>query len=152
MPRFHLAELSPTMQRLNPAARSAALQSGTIPEIGNRLGRSARWLPSSIGNGTTPEPPPRESELQRQCEHELRRRHIAFLHLSPRAREKVGWPDLTFAVYGKAVAVELKTPVGKLSPEQEQLHRELAASGWDVRVIRSFEKFHELVKGIEVEV
>jgi hypothetical protein len=49
-----------------------------------------------------------ERDLQRLCEQELNRRGIAYLHLSPMAREKIGWPDLVFAVAGVPMAVELK--------------------------------------------
>ena len=121
----------------------------------NKLGDAGL---SSIPSNATARPeasprqaPARESELQQLCENELRRRNIAFLHLSPRAREMEGWPDLTFAILGKATAVELKTSVGRLSEAQEQLHRELRASGWDVFVFRTFEPFHLLVCGIQIE-
>jgi hypothetical protein len=135
MQRFRLEDLPHAIRELNKLPGAGA--------------SSAPSIPSTATAGR--QPPARESELQQLCENELRRRRIAFLHLSPRAREKEGWPDLVFAVYGKATAVELKTSVGRLSEAQEQLHRELRASGWDVFVFRSFEPFHVLVRGITIE-
>lgn len=89
-----------------------------------------------------------ERDLQRLCEHELTRRGIWFLHLSPKAREKQGTPDLLFALAGRAVAVELKTVDGKVSEDQARCHAEMLANGWAVAVCRSFESFREIVEDI----
>jgi hypothetical protein len=129
MQRIKLADLPPTVQRLN-----------------GLCGVSASIQPTPAARHSES-----ESELQKLCEHELTRRRIAFLHLSPRAREKAGWPDLTFAIAGRAVAVELKTSLGQLSPDQERLHTELRASGWDVRVIRNYETFRALVESVQIK-
>lgn len=84
-----------------------------------------------------------ERELQRLCELELSRRGIPFLHLSPRAREKVGWPDLTFALppSGRFVAVELKTGTGRLTDEQSEMLLRLERCGALASVVRSYEGF-----------
>jgi hypothetical protein len=82
-----------------------------------------------------------EKDLQRLCEHELTRRGIWFLHLSPKAREKHGTPDLLFALAGRAVAIELKTVDGKVSDDQARCHQEMRANGWTVIVCRSFDNF-----------
>jgi len=77
----------------------------------------------------------RESELQRDCENELSLRGIEYLHLSIKARERKGWPDLTFSVpfhregwrcptccaRGRHYAVELKTATGRLSDDQKRV-------------------------------
>jgi hypothetical protein len=86
-----------------------------------------------------------ERELQALCEQELSRRGVAFLHLSPRAREKVGWPDLVFALHGTPCAVELKAASGTLSPEQRACLSQMRENGWTVAVIRSMEAFLRFV-------
>ena len=87
-----------------------------------------------------------ERELQRLCERELSRRRIAYLHLSFRARERAGWPDLTFCLHGRFVAVELKTITGKLTPEQVGVMADLERNGALTRIVRSFEDFRELLE------
>jgi len=93
-----------------------------------------------------------EKELQRLCEQELSRRGIVYLHLSFRAREKKGWPDLAFVLPtvqskpGIPWAVEVKTIVGRLSKEQKAMLRDMALNGWQVRVIRSFEDFRDILE------
>jgi len=101
----------------------------------------------------------RESELQRDCERELTRRGIEFLHLSPRSREKTGWPDLTFAIpepgsefgpvwrLGTPMAIEVKTATGKLSPVQVSRLRAMQHNGWYVRVVRDFDEFRRVLAG-----
>ena len=101
-----------------------------------------------------------EAALQKLCEQELSRRSIEFLHLSYRAREKKGYPDLTFCVRFPSAhnphdyviepfAVELKTKDGRLSADQMDTLKRMASNGWTVRVIRSFESFVKLLRGIE---
>jgi len=93
-----------------------------------------------------------EAQLQRLCEQELSRRRIAYLHLSFRAREKKGWPDLTFVLpteWGKPGipwAVELKTASGVVSKDQKAMLRDMELNGWQVRVIRSFEDFRDILR------
>lgn len=87
----------------------------------------------------------RESDLQRDCEAWLRFRGIEYLHLSPMAREKRGWPDLVFAVAGRPVAVELKTARGRVSQAQEECHVRLTTDGWIVRVCRSVQEMRDVV-------
>ena len=87
-----------------------------------------------------------EKELQSMCESELNRRNIVYLHLSFRAREKIGWPDLTFVVFGKPYAVELKTATGKLSPEQISVMQRMERNGWETVIVHSFEEFRKLLE------
>ena len=87
----------------------------------------------------------RESALQKLCEQELSRRNIVYLHLSPRAREKQGWPDLVFALNGVPIACELKSATGKLSSDQSKLFARMAANGWRTHVVRSFDHFKNLL-------
>jgi len=86
-----------------------------------------------------------EKTLQSLCESELNRRRIVYLHLSFRAREKIGWPDLTFVIAGIPYAVELKTAIGTLSAGQKEMLRRMAENGWRVDICRSFEKFIEII-------
>jgi len=82
-----------------------------------------------------------EKELQRLVEWELNRRGIAFLHLSYRAREKIGWPDLVFCFHGRPIAVELK--IGKKKPtlEQERMLAKMSDNGWETYVLYDFDSF-----------
>ena len=87
-----------------------------------------------------------EKELQRLCESELLRCGIEYLHLSYRAREKRGWPDLTFVSVGKPFAVELKTATGTLSQDQRQVLAAMECNGWLVRIVRAFNDFQHIAK------
>ena len=89
----------------------------------------------------------RERDLQRQCETFLTYRRIRYLHLSPRAREQAGWPDLTFCAAGRPMAVELKTPAGRLSDDQRECLGAMRRDGWHVYVCRSFGEFRDAVDG-----
>lgn len=86
-----------------------------------------------------------ESVLQNDCENSLNYRTIAFMHMSIRAREKKGWPDLTFALQGRPIAVELKSSTGKLSQDQIDMLTRMKQDGWEVYVIRSHEVFLDLL-------
>ena len=88
-----------------------------------------------------------EKDLQKLCEQELCRNEIEFLHLSPMAREKQGWPDLTFVINGQPYAVELKGPTGKLSDAQRAVLGRMKANGWDVAVCRTFDCFKRIISG-----
>ena len=88
----------------------------------------------------------KERELQSLCEQELNRRGIVYHHLSPKARETIGLPDLLFAIKGHPYAVELKTETGRLTQEQEIMLQQMATerNGWRTHVIRSFDQFRAL--------
>ena len=86
-----------------------------------------------------------ERDLQRLCEQELSRRGIWYLHLSPRAREKAGVPDLMFAISGQPWAVELKTTTGRLSAEQKATLSDMELNGWRTVVVRGYEEFRGVV-------
>lgn len=59
-----------------------------------------------------------------------------------------GWPDLTFAVNGKPVAIELKTDEGVVSQEQRLCHEQMRGNGWLVFVCRSLEEVIKTVRSI----
>ncbi len=87
-----------------------------------------------------------EAPLQRLCEQELYRRGIMAHHLSFRAREQTGYPDLTFVIAGKPFAIELKTATGKVSEAQAWMLGRMKDNGWSCHVCRSFEQFREIIK------
>jgi hypothetical protein len=86
-----------------------------------------------------------EAPLQRLCEQELYRRGIMAHHLSFRAREQTGYPDLTFVIAGRPYAIELKTATGKLSEAQSWMLGHMKDNGWNCHVCRSFEQFVEII-------
>lgn len=93
-----------------------------------------------------------ERDLQRLCEQELSRRGIWYQHLSFRAREKAGIPDLIFATYDRNQgcipwAIELKSPTGRLSDAQKATLAQMEGNGWYIAVIRSYEEFRRVVFG-----
>jgi hypothetical protein len=90
-----------------------------------------------------------ERDLQRDCENLLRLRGIEFLHLSHRAREKEGWPDLVFALRSAFCAVELKVGVKQPSTEQERCLASLKANGARVSVCRTLEEFRAFLDADE---
>ena len=83
-----------------------------------------------------------EKDLLRLCQQELSRRGVRVVHhLSHRAREHAGYPDLTFVLKGVPMAVELKTKHGVVSGDQEATLAAMRLDGWRVRVCRTFEGF-----------
>jgi len=125
------------LEDIGPACRAQAEAAVKAAE-GARLQSLAR----SWDSGHVPDPGA-ERELQRLCEHELTRRGIEFLHLSPRAREKIGLPDLTFPLppTGQYCGVELKSATGRVSAEQQATLDRLERNGARVAVVRSLEEF-----------
>ncbi len=83
-----------------------------------------------------------EKDLLRLCKQELGRRGVRVVHhLSHRAREHAGYPDLTFVLQGVPMAVELKTKHGVVSDDQKATLAAMRRDGWRVSVCRSFEEF-----------
>ena len=48
-----------------------------------------------------------------------------------------GWPDLQLVHKAKFYGIEVKTPVGRLSPAQSELHKKLIQQGAKVAIVRS---------------
>lgn len=101
-----------------------------------------------------------ERKLQAGCENYLRLHGIEFLHISMRAKEKIGWPDLIWADpnsgdddepysgnfnNGRFCAVELKSATGKVSKDQQRILGNLEKNGARVAVIRSLQDFIKFV-------
>ena len=49
----------------------------------------------------------------------------------------IGWPDLQLIHKGQYYGLEVKTPVGRLSPSQSELHKKLTDQGAKVAVVKS---------------
>jgi Holliday junction resolvase len=58
-----------------------------------------------------------------------------------------GLPDLYAVRRGRQIWVEVKTPSGRVRPEQQTLHEQLRAQGAEVYVVRSIEHLREEVEG-----
>lgn len=85
-----------------------------------------------------------EKDLLRLCMSELSRRGVRVVHhLSHRAREHAGYPDMTFCYAGLACACELKTAKGVVSADQEATMAAMRMDGWHVMVCRTFEAFRQ---------
>ena len=110
--------------------------------------------------GRYPEKPPvapttryhegKEKELRKLCEAELSRRGCRVVHhLSVRARECAGYPDITAVLNGKPIACETKARGGKLSTEQEATLAAMRLDGWNTIVCYSFDDFREWLDAIQ---
>jgi len=102
--------------------------------------------------GALPDPGA-ERDLQRACEHELHRRGVWYLHLSTRAREKCGCPDLLFPhpATGQFCAVELKAKTGRPSDAQKRALADIERNGGRVAVVRSYGEFMALLENAKSE-
>lgn len=91
-----------------------------------------------------------EKDLLRLCQQELSRRGVLeVIHLSHRAREHPGLPDLVFSMNGTPCACELKTKRGIVSSVQKECQDRMEMDQWQVRVCRSFDEFREWLDGIK---
>lgn len=96
----------------------------------------------------------KESELHSQIEEELKRRQWLYIHsrTDKRTTTAKGIPD--FAIFPRlshnddrrAVFVECKTRLGKLTPEQQAFKVVAEISGYGFHVCRTFQEF---LKAIE---
>ena len=87
-----------------------------------------------------------EKDLMRLCMAELSRRGVRVVHhLSHRAREHAGYPDLTFVWRGVPMACELKTRMGVVSADQEATLAAMRLDGWRTMVCRTFDHFRRWV-------
>ena len=93
--------------------------------------------------------PQRESQLHKQISLECHRRGFIALHgaMHKATSRTAGEPDFVVLLpNGKVALVEVKTPNGKLSDDQERLHGKAGALGHKVHVVRSFVQFLETIK------
>lgn len=88
----------------------------------------------------------RESAIEAACCRYARQRGVLPVKLHFGA---IGMPDRMFLLPGgRALLVEFKTPVGRLSPRQKLVHEELNALGHPVTVVRSVAVFKLWLDGI----
>lgn len=80
-----------------------------------------------------------EMEIQGEIASYLRLHDVVFIRPDMRKKSPLptGWGDFTFSYRGIPVILEVKTPAGKLSPDQVAMHLKLAANGWRVVIVRS---------------
>ncbi len=83
-----------------------------------------------------------EASLHNMVMQYLNLHEIFYIHstFGKRTRSTKGTPDFCFAVNGQACAVELKTPSGELSPDQEQAIATMRKNGWAVEVATSLQQ------------
>mgnify|MGYP003146495388 CR=1 FL=1 len=62
-----------------------------------------------------------------------------------RAGLVAGWPDLQLVFKGRYYGLEIKTPIGILSPMQKKIHKQLVSNNCKVAVARSVEQAKEIV-------
>jgi len=132
------------------------------------MGISKTWLPENIRKCMTPADrqclglPTSEEGIASEdakCERDLQKQILAFLQqrdievscpsMVRRSTIKTGWPDMTFAFHGAPVVFEIKTMIGKLTPEQESIAPKLKSNGWYYAVIRSIEQAREFLEIVE---
>jgi hypothetical protein len=99
------------------------------------------------------EAPKLEKQLQRLCELELSRWGVEFLHLSPKAREKKGWPDLAFPHphTGIFCGIELKTARGVVSGDQKRTLASMRYHGAFAVVVRDYGTFRRIFGCYNIE-
>jgi hypothetical protein len=69
----------------------------------------------------------------------LRLNDIFFIHsnFAKASRSTPGTPDFCFCVNGQAMAVEFKTPTGRLSKDQERAIERMRSNGWAIEICTS---------------
>jgi hypothetical protein len=93
------------------------------------------------------EKPKRESELHRQITQEIRRRGWIACHgaMHKSTKRTLGEPDYhCLAPHGRHFMVEVKTPNGKLSDDQQRFIAQADQLGHPVYVVRSLVEFIQL--------
>jgi hypothetical protein len=87
-----------------------------------------------------------ESKLQARCIRYCKERGWPVWHDRSQKKNQPGWPDLViFKPDGAVKLVELKAASGRLRREQEAMKRQFMFLGHEIRVVRSFRRFVEVV-------
>jgi hypothetical protein len=84
-----------------------------------------------------------ERDLHKQICNDLTRREIVFYHSRTDRKSTigVGLPDFAFALNGCPLAIEVKLPGEKLTPQQETVCDLMRQNGWHVHTVHSFDEF-----------
>ena len=89
-----------------------------------------------------------ESRLQAKCLKYCRDHGWPCLHDRSKKKNEPGWPDLfIFMPEGRVQLIELKAGGGKLRKEQQALKINLSYLGHGVKVVKSYKRFLEVMKG-----
>ena len=93
-----------------------------------------------------------EKELQRQIAALLTRHGIVFnrSRMDRRKTDKTGWPDFTFAIKGKAIAMECKLPGKDLDLEQMKVREQMLEhpNHWSYFVVRTYAEAIGLLRNL----
>ena len=60
-----------------------------------------------------------------------------------------GWPDITFAVCGRAVALECKLPGEQPTEDQKRVMAGLAKDGWAVKIVHSLDEARAFIESVK---
>lgn len=89
---------------------------------------------------------PSEATLERRCRQLAKKRGwLTYKFVSPGV---VGVPDRIFIKGGLTFFIEFKTEIGRVSPSQKIQIERLKDVGANVAVVRKFEEFTELIRGL----
>ena len=112
-----------------------------------RLGKRGQTIKEAIEKATIEA----EKDLHRQIVAYLEQHHkvkVGHARMDRKSTFTEGWPDLTFAVKGRAFALELKVGSNKPDPEQLACISDMLVDGWNVAVVRSLEEVKVLLEGM----
>ena len=107
-----------------------------------RLGKRGQTLKEAIEKQEVKA----ERDLHKQIVSYLEQHHgikVGHARMDRKSTFTVGWPDLTFAIQGKACALELKVGTNVLESEQRECLAKMVADGWSVAVVYSLEEAKE---------
>lgn len=94
---------------------------------------------------------PREASIVRAIEREAKKRRpdlILYKTLGD-AGTIAGTPDFLGCYKGRALAIEIKTATGRLSPLQQQRLKEWGAAGAVIAVVRSATEFFRILEMLD---
>ena len=63
-----------------------------------------------------------------------------------------GFPDIIGVFHGRAFAIEVKSPTGRLSPAQKLVHKKMEDKGWPVGVCRSVDEAASFIASLRAPV
>ena len=122
---------------MNPFLPNHVLEK-MCPEDRKKLGKAGMTIREAMEKAIAKS----EKDLQEQIASWLRLHEIAFYRaaMHKKTTGTVGWPDFTFAVKGRACALEVKFGANNPEPAQYECMAGMRKNGWRVRVVRSLEE------------
>lgn len=91
---------------------------------------------------------PKESDIQRQIKDYLQLKGWFCVKIHQSLGSYKGIADLYAIKDGRHIWVEVKTPMGKVSPYQEQFRRDVEAHGGKYVVARGIEDLERVMKNV----